>query len=295
VETSGNTQVIQGSSALVSITLSDALADLSAATVTITRLNGTALVTAAAAAGGQYTLTPTQTAQLDSLRLTWSFTYSGQPWTATTSVEVVGALLFTLAEARAFDTAQLTNSTKYPDSAIAEARTRILDNFQRICNVAFVPRYSLRTIEAHTYAGQTYYYNFYDSLHSDSELLLPDYKASKLVSLEFWDGVQWTAQDITQYWITPDGCLKSLGYFFFPRHVRIGYEHGYSQPPQQIKRAALLALVAELIPSNMPDRALSWNISGSQYTLSVANGDNRLYGIPTVDSALALYSRSVIG
>lgn len=279
MEYTGDTQIVQGSSATVSISLSALAVDLTAATVTIYRLNGTVLINNAAAAGGNYTLTPAQTAQLDFLRFQWSFIYNSQPWTANTFVEIVGDLLFTVAEARLFDVKQLTNPTSYPDIAIAEARTRILNNFQRICNVALVPRYSLKLLES----------------HCETELLLPDSKASKLISLEFWDGVQWVAQDTSLYYITPDSCLTSYSCYQFPRHVRVGYEHGFSQTPQQLKRAALLVLVAELIPSNLPDRALSWNVNGSQYTLSVANGDSRFYGIPAVDAALALYSRSVIG
>jgi hypothetical protein len=78
-----------------------------AVTVTITRGDGTALVTNATTTNGPnggvtYTFTPVQIAQLDNLHLEWNFTLGGFVQTVTSEVEVVGGYHFSLAQLRAF-------------------------------------------------------------------------------------------------------------------------------------------------------------------------------------------------
>src|SRR4051812_24613083 len=76
------------------------------ATVTITRDDGTTVVsgaTATDAGTGQvtYTVTPAQTALLDGWTVTWTATFGGQAQTFKQRVEVAGDVLFSVADALA--------------------------------------------------------------------------------------------------------------------------------------------------------------------------------------------------
>jgi hypothetical protein len=102
----------------------------------------------------------------------------------------------------------------------------------------------------------------------------------------------WVAYDASPYTIHEDGTVSGA----FPwGPLQIGYETGYDVPPSQIKAAALQVLIADLLPSNLPSNALQWESNGNLYKLSVANGENRFYGIPAVDSALAQHRYRKIG
>jgi hypothetical protein len=277
MEYSGDCHVLINSPALVKLETTDAAANLTAATVTINRIDGSTVVTDASAVNGQYTLTAAQTAQLDTLVLTWSFTYSGQPATAQTRVEIIGAWLFLLTEARNFDQKQLTNATTYPDAVITAARSEILKEIGEYCGVSFVPAYKL----------------LYGYLNTEVDfIVLTDNKITKLRSIDFWVNGAWSSQATSNYKVDGDGVI----YGFFPSGMfRVGYEYGYTTPPLEIKRTGLKILLSKIIPSNLPSRALSYDIGGSTYKLSVANGDNRPYGLPDVDSVLVQYRRQVIG
>lgn len=121
-----------------------------AATVTITRSDNTALYTNentddTGAGTVEFTLTPTDTALLDTLTVRWTATFGGQPQTFTDVVEVAGDVFFTLAELRArfqrpdeFTVAQLSDMRVLVETAIEDA-----------CGIAFVPRYAIGTADAY--------------------------------------------------------------------------------------------------------------------------------------------------
>src|SRR5215217_5884268 len=74
------------------------------ATVAITRADGTALVPAGAVTDAgtgvvTLTLTPTETALLDTLKVTWTASFGGQSQGFTDYVEVAGGFLFSLSQA----------------------------------------------------------------------------------------------------------------------------------------------------------------------------------------------------
>lgn len=116
-----------------------------AATVTITRANGTILYTDAVATNGpnggfDYVLSPIDTALLDTLTAQWRFTLAGQVQTLTTRVEIVGGYLCGLPEIRALDPIQ--DTATYPEAKVRNARTLAEQIIETECGFAFVPRYS---------------------------------------------------------------------------------------------------------------------------------------------------------
>ncbi len=112
--------------------------------VAITRENGDPVRTATAtttAAAGRYViqLTAADTAALDVLTLAWTATIGGSVQTITTYVEVRGARLFSIAQARQLR--PLDNVTAFPTSRLVEARTLAEMALERACDVAFAPTY----------------------------------------------------------------------------------------------------------------------------------------------------------
>jgi hypothetical protein len=268
--------------------------------VTVTAYDGTLLVpsTDATGTGGAYTyrLSATATAKLDKLTLSWVVTVDGTPETFTTDVEVIGASLFTIAEARAFDQKQLANVTNYPDARIEEARGRVLDSFQDICGSGFVPRYTESFIRhdggfsAGDYGG---YYRWNPVDRPEIMLPFPYPRLIRQLSVSHW-AQDWTDWDLTAnpVELTDTGMIRGN----FPHgYLRIRYEHGLDAPPAAIKKAALEVLLFDLIPSNLPQRATSYDVAGTTYRLSTADSIRRFYGIPTVDSVLSRYAFVTIG
>ena len=98
-------QIVQGAAATLSITVyaDGVLADPGVTTVTIARLDGSAVATDAAttgtgAAAREYALTAAETAALDVLAVTWQTANHG---VLRQVVEIVGGVLFTIRQARA--------------------------------------------------------------------------------------------------------------------------------------------------------------------------------------------------
>jgi hypothetical protein len=266
---------------------SDTTVDPGTVTVNVTRLDGTAVVTGAATTSGTgaaartYLLTSTHTALLDTLTVTFASASLSQSVSET--VEVVGAFLFTEAEARAFDGGAMTEA-KVTDAALEEARARITDEFESICGVSFVPRYRLDTFSGLGYVN----------------LALHRMKVTDIRSVEYRTSgaATWTAydaDDLADIYIEDHGWIlrESRGTFLTGRrNIRIGYEHGFTQPPHDIKWAALKAARDELIPSNINDRAISITTEQGSEQLWTPNYSGRgaaVHKLLSVDTVLQRY------
>lgn len=289
-------RILSARPATLAVTFTDAAGqttDPGEVKVTITREDGTAIVTDAAADGSgvaprTYALTGAQTTTLDTLTAVWTSATLG---TLTTKVEIVGDRLFSVAEARAFDKGQLSSASKYPDAAILTALARIEDDFQRICGVSFIPRYRRVVMSG---SGR-------------DALLAPDLRISVVRSIETRSGTTWTAFSQDQLDdVVFDGAGILVREMFGPwpsgrRNIRVGYEYGWDMPPEKIRRAALKVLVAELVPSNLNDRATSETTENASYAYATAGRVTNPwsvmahYGIPEVDATLDRYSERVPG
>jgi hypothetical protein len=189
--------------------------------------------------------------------------------------------LFTVAEARDFDKRQLANAATYPDEAIEEGEARIAEDFARICCVAFAPT----TVTA----------AILDAARGDTLWLPPRTTAVTAAAYRAVGGTEWTA-------LTADELLTleydAAGFVRWPGHawpagagvVRATYTHGYATVPGPVKRAALLVLVDQLVPSNLDPRATAQVNELGSFRLSVAGGrlggQRNWYGIPEVDRVL---------
>lgn len=272
--------IVRDSAVTVTVTFD---ADPGSTTVAVTALDGSVVV-ASGAAGTTATatertvaLTGTHTADLDTLTATWTTTNLG---TLTTRHEVVGAHLFSVAEARATSTA-LASTSNYPTAKIEAVRAQILDEFERITGRAFVPRFHYAR-----YPGDG---TAYLSLHTMPLL--------SVRSVETYSSGAWTAYDEDELAdvIVEWSALRRDAYGYFTagyRNVRVGVEYGYEQTPGDIKEAALTVLRYKLLEPNQTERALSQTTDMGTIQLSTPNPErNRWYGLPLVDAVLAEYQR----
>jgi hypothetical protein len=172
-----------------------------------------------------YTLTPTQTALLDTLTVSWTATFGGQAQTFTDTVEVAGDVVFTIAQARA---AGLSDTTTYPDDRITEARTYSETEIERALGFALVPRYSLDTLSGMGRPGLRVRYPYVRAIRSVSIAGVP---------LATADVAAITSNAGVLY-----GYTWPIGY----ANVLVGYEHGLPSPPPGATRAALDEAVAYL-------------------------------------------------
>lgn len=246
-------------------------------TVKVTSSDGTEILAAGTATGGSgsqprtVALTAAQTVDLDLLTAVW--TDAGDSSTYTTTSEIVGGYFFTLAEARASDPA-LTNDTKFSTDKLLEARAVVEDEFERICQVAFVPRFAVETVTA------------------SSSLRLRWALPRAIRSVEWLNGdsvfVDWDHLATTR--LTEGGFVDGC---FQPGAVyRVAYEHGYDQPPAEVKTAAMVRLRdrASVALRGIPDRATSFAVAeGGSYRLDQAGVDKT--GMPDVDAVLMRYER----
>lgn len=290
-------QVVAGTAPVLSVEVySDGvLVDPGVTTVTITRLDGTAVVTGAATSGSgaaarTYALDAAETATLDILTVAWETTSYG---TVEQTVEVVGDVLFTLRQARAHDSNVLSNSATYPAATIERARERITEDFERICGVSFVPRIRRVIVDG---SGLP-------------DLLLPDIRVTALRAVETLDTSDMTwdaydAGDLAAVQVRSGGRLRrATGASFVSGrdNVRVTYEHGWTRVPEAIRLAALTVLRYTVVPDNVGQRATSMtNEFGSTAFATAGRVSNPWsayphYGIPMVDATLARYSERVPG
>jgi hypothetical protein len=79
-----------------------------------------------------------------------------------------------------------------------------------------------------------------------------------------------------------------------PDQVIVGYEHGYSDPPMEIRRAALALAKMWLVGRRNPidDRAITFNAGadGGTYSLAVPGRNGSSFGHPDIDVAVDRYS-----
>jgi hypothetical protein len=249
------------------------------ATVTITRDDGTDVVTASAATEAgtgvvTFAVTPLMTVDLDRWTVGWTATVGGQSQTFTEIVEVAGGVLFTLAQARAM--LPLNNTVTYTSAMVLEARTMVESALEDACGVAFVPRYDRRVFSG---SGRT------------TMLLPPRTRAIRLVSD---DGTDIGISGLASMRFLPTGELYypsvwSWGY----GNLEIAFEHGYDYPPPRVSQAALLWCKNFLVKGPVDDRMTSIVSEDGTFALSTPGMRGAMVGIPEVDAVIQQYSMVV--
>jgi hypothetical protein len=280
-----NTFVLRNTQATLSVVFSAGNAD-GTVTATITRADGSTLSTGNAthdtsggAPAGRYTYVLPPQAQVASLTITWAGTFGGIAQSLTFPVEVVGAHLFTVAEARAFGDRALANSTVYPDDLIIDARERITDWFAVICSVSFTPRFRRVLLDG----------------SGTCTMWLPNTKVSRVFTLT-QDGLALdiataNALDLSaDVYVYPTGRLERRSAWRYDfQNVIAEYEHGHAAPPDDISRAGMMLARYDLTTNQLADRFLSFQNDLGVIRQSVP-GWKFPTGIPIVDSVLARYS-----
>jgi hypothetical protein len=285
-------QVLKNTPATLSVqfTLDGTPADPGSVTVTVLRADGTTLASGSASGTGTnprtFGLTTAHTALLDRLTVTWASVALG---TLTTQAEVVGALLFTESEARAFHDGALADTTVYTDDRIAARRAALTDLFEQL-GVFAIPRYRLVTLDG---SGRT-------------TQLLPDIRVTALRSIETREhGTQtwtaFTAAELADTFVDNAGEMlrESLGVFPCGRqNVRAGYEYGRRELPADLSYAALLEARDKLVTSNISDRAISYTTDAGTaqlWTPGLSGRGQAVSRLPEVDRILRLYAERVPG
>jgi hypothetical protein len=278
-----DTRILVDTAATLSVTFYDGetVIDPGTVTVTVTRSDGTAVVTGAATAGtGAAARTYTLAAQtrLDHLSAVWTGTGARK---LTTRHEVVGGFYATLPEIRALDA--LTNTTKYPTATLEAARAVAEDRFEEATGVAWVPRHEREVLSG----------------VGTSRLLLTRYPPRSLIAVSV-DGT--AVSDLTTFRFYPEGTLERKSALTFPReasggggNVIVEYTHGEDAPPWDLKQA-FLVYVRYLIldtTSRIPDRATGMTTEFG--TIQFASAQERPTLLPEVDAVLADYDRRIPG
>jgi hypothetical protein len=247
------------------------------ATVTITNDAGTAVVTDGATTDTgtgtvSYTVTPTQTANLDIWRVAWTATFGGQPQVFTDVVEIAGGVLFTIAQARAVR--PMNDATAYPTSAIVDTRTLVEQALEDACGIAFVPRYKRERLDGE---GLTM-------------LLASQPRVTAIRAVEL-DGAAVSVADLA----TIDGSVS--GRLYYPNgwvtgvgNYSVAYEHGYDQPPLRVTQAALLLAKNWLVKGPIDDRTTGFSTEDGTFSLSTPGMRGASFGIPEVDAVVGEYN-----
>jgi hypothetical protein len=238
-----------------------------AVTVDIFRADGSIFATDAATAlqgTGVYRYTLAPQPDLELFRFVWEGTFGGVVQRITSEVEIVGGYYVSLADIRAENS--LSNTTKFPNAKLAEARQWFEDKAERFCGVSFVPHYQRDVLNG----------------RGSTKLELRRARPRTLLSVKF-DGVAQT---------TTDWDLYDAGFIVAPsafpvgaRNVEVIYEHGFDSPDSDMREAALTAIRARLLgdQSAIPANISQMQVDGMTQTF---RAPTRPTGIGEVDAVL---------
>jgi hypothetical protein len=252
-------------------------------TVTVRRMDGTTVDqpdgnTAqhlGVAGSGQYTYRPAAVSLVDVHSLTWSGVIAGATVELVDYVDYTGGYTFGLAQMRG----RFGGLAQYSDAALDDARTSAEAEAERICGVAFVPRFAWCTVYGN---GSPWLplvvngmspraINAVRAVSIGGTAMEPDVRAGLVLS--------------------PTGALKRPGGAIWPLDtpVRVEFEHGYTITPSDMPEPVMkrARYWRGLPTTGVPDRATSWTTNdGGTYRFSMPGADYT--GDPDVD---AVYSR----
>jgi hypothetical protein len=279
-----DSRILVGSPATLAAAFYDGgedLVDPGTVTVTVTRSDGTAVVTGAATAGTGEAIRTYQLAaqsRLDHLTAVWTGAAGRM---ATTRHEVVGGFYAELAEIRALDA--VTSEAKYPTALLETARRQAEDRFEQATGVAWVRRHARDILSGN---GAT-------------RMVLAHRPPRSLIAAAI-DGV--AAGDLTLFRLYDEGLIERAGGATWPKeaaggggNVVVEYVHGYDAPPYDLKQAFLTYVRYLLLDtrSRIPDRATA--MSTEFGTIQLASATSRATLIPEVDAILVDYDRRLPG
>lgn len=289
-------RILRGATATLHFYLLDAdgspVAAAGALTVGITRADGTILIasgtatTTVATGHYTYTLAAASTVTLDLLTATW--TDSVTPTAAqTTTHEIVGGYVFSVAQAQAFES--LGDLSAYQPADIIAKRAEVEDELEQIRNAAFVPRYARLTLDG----------------TGDSEIITGLTWLRTLRSVRVYAQVgsssytAFTAAQVAACIVTEDGRVRRGDgnvFQFGVGNIMVEVEHGFTDWGEDLRNAALHRLRSMLnrAGSAVPDRAKAFT-SADGYSYDLTAPSETSTGIPDVDMVYARYPRLAKG
>jgi hypothetical protein len=258
----------------------ETLVDPGVVTATVTRSDGTAVVTAAAttgtgAAARTYAL-PAQT-RLDHLTAVWD----AAARSVVTHHEIVGGYYAELAEIRSLDA--LTSTSSYPTSKLETARAQAEARFEEATGVAWVPRHRREDLTG----------------GNQSRLLISGRPPRSLIAVTI-DGTP--VVDLTTLTLYSWGAVDRNAGLTFPAptgsgaNVTVEYEYGFDRPPEDLKWAFLEYCRDLLLKgrSRIPASATVMSTDMGTFQLQPA-GFRRTTGNAEVDAILNSYDYTVPG
>lgn len=250
------------------------------ATVTIVRADGTVVVTDAAATDTgtgtfSYTLTPAQTATLDTLTATWKATFGGQLQSYVETLEVVGDHLCSLADIDA-RLARAGTANEYSVALKIAARDAATSAFEREACRAFTRRAKSVTLNGTGYRT----------------LLLPDMDVASVTALSI-DG---TAVDVDDINITASTGELYYDYGFLAGNstVTATYTYGLQFCPADVSNAVALIAASKLADGPFDDRGFGVTNDAGFVQLLTAGVSGAAFSIPDVQSALARWRLPIV-
>jgi hypothetical protein len=284
-------RVVQGAPITVTYQAVDAdgepssTTDPGTVTVSITRADGTSIVTGAATTGTgstrSYTISAAYTGTLDRLAVTWS---AGGSVIGTTTVDVVGGVFITVAEIRTLEDS-LSDPGQYLPDTLIRARRQIESLITRACGdvVAFVPTFA---VTSNALVDRT------------GALRVPHYRLRAVRWVSYVSGGSTTTVNLAAgVDVASDGSARLHSAAYWPwlaacqPTVTAGYEHGFDAPEPDLKRAVARAIRSAVTPSGVDSRAISYSSpSGEVQRFPTPGLGPWVTGIPEVDEVLQSYA-----
>ena len=276
-------QILQGTTATLEARFyaDGALADDDPVTITLTKADGTAILTGSATTKPSTGVYQKIIAALDTPNLLTA-TWTGATQQATTYAEVVGAHLFTIAALRDVKVAgakPFQNTTDFPTTLLLERRAEVTDDFEARTGWSFIPRFARQTLDG----------------DGRCELILDHLKATRLLSVT----VNGVVQPLGNFTLDRSGVLRATSNFlpsgFFQcgvGNVVVEYVHGWDRPPATVSSAGLARTAMLLLPSQAGSTVSTWTTpDGTTYQRdlagqSIQGGGIRHYGVPGIDAVL---------
>ena len=195
--------------------------------------------------------------------------------------------LFTPAEARAYDKGHLENSGSYSDAAITAKEIAIRAKFERIIGVA------LSTTSSTEYYDGTGSCVLYLKHHNPWAASTPSPITLTSVTVISTDNTEtaFTASELLDVVKYPHKLIRRSG-VFTPgvRNIKVVYSHGYSSAPDDIKQAALQAIVLPPPDGLVPSGVSSYATDGMDGTVNWSRVKDpergRWYGNEIIDAVL---------
>lgn len=250
-------------------------------TVTVLDATGTTVATGIAAndggngTGAHAYIPPTAvTNTLGSYTVRFTYVLTGVTYRTETPYIVYGQHLFEIADLRAH-LPELADQGDYPAANIRAARDAATERLERAAQVALSTRATTVNLDG----------------TNSSTIVLPNTEVTTVTGVDI-DG---DTQDLTNLVVYPDGRLTWDDGTIWTKgdaNITIDYEHGFETTPDVWKRAAILLAVEYLVPSALPQRAMSQSTDLGEFRISIANPDaGRWTGIPEVDAIISEHGR----